>query len=60
MDKNDAIIEFYGPVIRIGVVGKWVWFMKRPKQRPTRKELLMLIEQIDSQETVRDLHRIMH
>ena len=43
MNKDDAIIEFYGPVIRIGIVGKWVHFITREK-RPTRKELLMLIE----------------
>ena len=30
------------------IVGKWVQFGKRPEQRPTRKELLMLIERIDS------------
>jgi hypothetical protein len=43
MDKDDAVIEFYGPVIRIGVVGKWVQFIKRPEKRPTRKELLALL-----------------
>ena len=45
------IIEFYGPVIRIGLEGKWVEFIARPDKRPSRKELLALIEQMDRERT---------
>ena len=38
-------MQFYGPVIRIGIEGKWVQFIRK---RPTRKELLALIERIES------------
>jgi hypothetical protein len=50
-DQKTAIIEFYGPLIRIGIEGKWIEFIQRPEKKPTRKELLALIEQMDMEKT---------
>lgn len=52
IDPELAIIEFYGPVIRIGIEGKWVEFILRPEgKRPSRKQLRALIEEMDRERT---------
>jgi len=49
---GDARIEFYGPVIRIGLEGKWVEWIARPEgPKPKRKKLLALIRQMDQERT---------
>jgi hypothetical protein len=50
-EPSTAIIEYYGPLIRVGIEGKWVEFIARPKVRPPRKELLELIEQMGRERT---------
>ncbi len=51
MDRNLAIIERYGPLIRIGVEGKWVEFIQFKGPKPKRAELLALIEKMDRERT---------
>ena len=45
------IIERYGPVIRIGIEGKWVEFIQAGPERLSKKDLLDIIEEIDKQKT---------
>ena len=44
------IIDFWGPVVRIGLEGKWVQVIKRDPSM-TRKTLLALIHAMDKQRT---------
>jgi hypothetical protein len=46
------IIEFYGNLIRVGKEGKWVDVIaKPPGMRPSKRELIALIEKMDRERT---------
>jgi hypothetical protein len=50
-DPKFAMIEYYGPLVRIGVFGKWVEFIKRPPGPKNKKAMLELIEEMDRERT---------
>lgn len=50
-DPKNAMIERYGPVVRIGVEFKWVEFIQQKDPKYTRKELLAIIEEMDKERT---------
>ena len=47
------IIDFWGPIIRVGLEGKWVEFVVNPDypKNPPRKEILALIHEMDKGRT---------
>jgi len=51
IDPELAIIEYYGPLVRVGIEGKWVEFIMRPEGPKRKKPLLDLIEEMDKART---------